>query len=266
MARDLERIRNYCLMDDVFMSECLKDIPCVELVLKIILQRDVRVTEVRTQEVMRSWRRGAQLDVFATDEEDDRYNVEVQRKSEGAALRRARYHISLMDTYALYAGEDFDELRDNYVIFITERDVLKGGLPLYTIDRVIRETGQRLEDGAHILYVNGAMRDADTPLGKLMHDFFCKDPDQMHYRVLADRTRYFKENEEGIREMSSASEELREEGRREGEKRGRKEGLKEGKMEAAQRMLQAGELALEKIAQYSGLPLLRVQELAWQAK
>ncbi|MBR1673118.1 MAG: hypothetical protein IJ702_09340 [Fretibacterium sp.] len=118
--------------------------------------------------------------------------------------------------------------------------------------------GKRLEDGAHILYVNGAMRNADTPLGKLMHDFFCKDPDQMHYRVLADRTRYFKESEEEIREMSSSSEELKEEGR--------KEGLKEGKMEAAQRMLQAGALAREKIARYSGLPLLRVQELAWQAK
>ena len=29
-----------------------------------------------------------------------------------------------------------------------------------------------------------------------MHDFFCTKPDDMHYKVLADRARYFKETEE----------------------------------------------------------------------
>lgn len=37
--------------------------------------------------------------------------------------------------------EDFAELPEVYVIFITEHDVLGGGLPIYTIDWKINETG-----------------------------------------------------------------------------------------------------------------------------
>ena len=52
--------------------------------------------------------------------------------------------------------------------------------------------------GEHIIYVNGADKDASTALGKLMHDFFCTDPDDMHYKELADKVRYFKEDEKGV--------------------------------------------------------------------
>ena len=30
-----------------------------------------------------------------------------------------------------------------------------------------------------------------------MHDFFCTDPDDMNYKELADKVRYFKEDEKG---------------------------------------------------------------------
>ncbi len=43
------------------------------------------------------------------------------------------------------------------------------------------------------LYVNGAYRD-DSDLGKLMHDFFCWNPDEMHFEMLKDVTRYYKED------------------------------------------------------------------------
>ena len=36
-----------------------------------------------------------------------------------------------------------------------------------------------------------------TVLGRLMHDFFCMDPDDMNYQQLAKKARFFKENEEG---------------------------------------------------------------------
>ena len=36
-----------------------------------------------------------------------------------------------------------------------------------------------------------------TALGRLMHDFFCMDPDDMNYQQLAKKARFFKENEEG---------------------------------------------------------------------
>lgn len=42
------------------------------------------------------------------------------------------------------------------------------------------------------------MSNQDIPdIVKLIHDFNCTDPDQMHFKVLADRVRYFKETPEG---------------------------------------------------------------------
>ena len=39
------------------------------------------------------------------------------------------------------------------MIFITENDVLKSGLPIYHIDRIVQETGEPFGDEAHIIYV-----------------------------------------------------------------------------------------------------------------
>ena len=82
------------------------------------------------------------------------------------------------------------------MIFITKNDVIGDALPLYAIDRQITNTGKAFDDGEHIIYVNGVDRDASTELGKLIHDFFCTDPNDMHYKELADKVRYFKEDEE----------------------------------------------------------------------
>ena len=77
----------------------------------------------------------------------------------------------------LQPSEDFNDLPETYVIFITENDVIGGNQPIYTIERQIINMGQPFNDGEHIIYVNGANKDSVTKLGKLMHDFFCTDPD-----------------------------------------------------------------------------------------
>ena len=71
--------------------------------------------------------------------------------------------------------------------------------------------GKPFDDGEHIIYVNGADKDASTALGKLMHDFFCTDPDDMHYKELADKVRYFKEDEKGVAAMCKVMEDMRNE-------------------------------------------------------
>ena len=151
----------------------------------------------------------------------------------------------------------FAALPELYVIFITEHDVLQGGKPLYHINRHIEEMNTPFDDGEHFLFVNGEYRD-DSPLGRLMQDFFCTNPDDMHYAPLRERARYFKENEKGVKIMSSASEELREEGRKEG----RKEGRAEGRADFVKRLLQHGKLSCEEIAKLADLPLESVMRLS----
>jgi NACalpha-BTF3-like transcription factor len=48
-----------------------------------------------------------------------------------------------------------------------------------------------------------------------MHDFNCTNAADMNYNIMAERTRYLKENQEGVTEMCKAMEEMRNEAARE---------------------------------------------------
>ncbi len=252
---DLQRLRGFRLLDDDFLTKCFEgDTASVELVLQIVLEKpELKVLDVRTQVFVENlMNRSVRLDILATDSTGNKMNVEIQRADKGAGRKRARYNSSMMDASLLKKGENFEQLPETWVIFITENDVMGKGLPLYPIERCFWGTGEKFEDGSHILYVNGAYR-GDTPVGKLMHDFSCTDATDMYYGTLADRVRFFKESKEGILIMCKVMEDMR--------KESLQEGVKEGAINTAKRMLADGILTLEKIAEYAGLPLDEVKKL-----
>lgn len=256
---DLERIKRFRLMDDDFFTKCFEgSIPCVRLILRIVLEKpDLEVIEVRTQVFVENLlNRSVRLDILATDGSGRVFNIEIQRADKGAGAKRARYNSSMLDAALLKKSADFDALPETYVVFITERDVMGKGLPLYHIDRYISELGESFADEAHILYVNGAYRD-DSPIGKLMHDFSCTSAEDMHYAVLADRVSFFKESKEGVAIMCKAIEDMRMEAYHEG----REEGRAEQTRSLVLRMLHAGKYGLEEISDMSELPLEEVQAL-----
>ncbi len=148
--------------------------------------------------------RDIRLDIWAQDGTGKHYNVEVQQRPEGAHIRRARFHSSMMDSRMLKAGQDFSELHDSYMVFITRTDIFGHGIPTYTIDRHFRETDEFFDDGSHIIYVNGAYK-GDDAIGNLVHDFACKESKDMYYLELAKGMKHFKE-EGGRRRMCEAVE------------------------------------------------------------
>ena len=139
---------------------------------------------------------------------------------------------------------EFKELPDTYTIFIIEKDFYGQSEAVYPIERINLATGKSFEDGEHILYVNGEYR-GESDIGKLMHDFNCTKADDMNFELMANRTRYLKENPKGVSEMCKIMEDMR------------SESLKE----VALRMLSAGKYALEEIANISGLSLDEVKKL-----
>ena len=206
----IQKIKAFRLLDDDFMSKVFEDdIECTELLLHIIMDKpNLKVQEVRTQYSIKNLLgRSVSLDIHAIDNTEKKYNIEIQRSDKGAGAKRARYNSSVIDANSLRTGAGFDELPETYVIFITESDVMGGNEPLYHVDRIVKETGKLFDDEAHIIYVNGAYRD-ESPLGLLMHDFTCTNPADMHYKILADKTRYFKENEKGVAAMCKVVEDL----------------------------------------------------------
>ncbi|WP_191017911.1 hypothetical protein [Treponema zioleckii] len=124
---------------------------------------------------------------------------------------------------------------------------------MYHIERIIKELGTDFNDGTHIIYVNGQYRGND-PIGDLMHDFSCKKSADMKNKIFAEKVRYLKEDEQGVAQMYKIMEDFaREE---------RAEARAERNIEVAEEMLKEGSLPLEKIAQFTDLPLETVRQIA----
>lgn len=68
--------------------------------------------------------------------------------------------------------------------------------------------------------------------------------------MLADRVKYYKETEKGVKIMCQIWDEVRE------------EGILMGKEENAVKMIEGGKLSYEEISSYTGLPVDRIRELA----
>ena len=259
--QDLERLKSLRYMDDDFMTVCLADnFEGVELILRIVLgQKDITVKSVRTQEQMKNLQgRSAILDVHAVDSTKKEFDVEIQRKDAGAGAKRARHNSSLLDAHILKPGDDTEDIPDSYVIFITENDVMQGDQSIYPVERYVTIGKKKVlfGDGSHIIYVNGKYRGNDE-IGKLMHDFSCTNPDDMNYEALAKKARYFKQDEKGVATMCKIMEDMRNEAAQQAEQN------KAKKM--AIRMIKAGKMSLEDIADYTELSLDTIKELASQS-
>lgn len=244
---DLQRLRGFRPIDDDFMRCLFKDnIPLAELVLRIITGKsDLVITDCQTQKDMKrlAGARSICLDAYGTDSTGKKYDLEIQRQDKGADPHRARYHSSVMDVENLDAGQEFSELPETYTIFIIEKDFYGRGVPVYPVERINTATSEPFDDGEHILYVNGEYR-GDSDLGKLMYDFNCTNADDMNFELIAERTRYLKENPKGVNEMCKVIEDMRREER--------EEGRLEGMQEIVLKMLEDERYSIEELAALSG--------------
>ena len=260
----LEILRNFRLLDDTFFSQCFDgNNECTELILRIILDMpDLKVLRTNTQRSVKNLMlHEARLDAYAEDSRGNAYDIEVQRSDAGAERRRARFYSSMLDSRMLRKGEKYRSIPDSYVIFITENDVMRRGNSVYRIERCIMDTREEFRDGSHIVYVNGSYR-GSSPIGRLMHDFSCISPDEMNYKVLADRVRYYKESKEGVDKMCRAVENLVEKYGKQYEVKGKAE----EKKATALRMLNSGKYSLNEIADISELSIEEIQILQIKPK
>lgn len=240
--RMIARLQEFTLMDDDFMTRFFEnDKDCTQFVLQTILDnKKLKVIDTEIQKVVKNLEgRSVRLDVYAKDNKGKPYDIEIQRSDKGAGAKRARYNSALMDADITEPGEEAEKLPESYVIFITENDIYKKGKPLYKIDRYVNGE-QMFNDEAHIIYVNGQYK-GDDPIGDLMHDFHCKKADDMKNKILADRIRYLKESDKGVKHMCRIMEDFA--------KEERKDERNETTIEMAAKLLESGKMTEEEIAE-----------------
>ena len=264
----LKRIRAMRLFDDEFMSLVFNgDIEATQLLIRILLNRnDLVVTKSITQiQKTNLFGKSVKLDVVAEDIFKTEYNIEIQRAGSGAGARRIRYHQAMLDSHTLNKGGKFKDLPNLFIIFILEQDYFGKGNPVYRVIKTLDikdEYGNYLpfDDECNIMYVNGEYR-GDNPLGKLMHDFSTTNADEMYFKELADKMRFFKQDEEGVQMASRIIEEYGDERAAEALKQGIQQGLQQKAEETALNLLKMKVCTPEQITQATGLPLEKVLEL-----
>lgn len=166
---DLKKLRP---IDDVFFEVLASNKEVCEEILRTILEdNSLVVDEVITQESERNlFGRSVRLDALCTLGNGTKCNIEVQKANNDDHLRRARYNASNITVKYTSAGTNFRDVIELYVVYISDFDFLKGNKSVYHVEKVLRETGEFIDDGLHEIFVNTAVKDG-TDISELMTCF-----------------------------------------------------------------------------------------------
>lgn len=140
----------------MFAAVMCREDNCKRL-LEMILGIEIERVEVDKEKCMvyHPQYKGVRLDVYAKDENNTRYNVEMQARSVEDLGKRARYYRSQIDMDMLLAGCDYAELPNSYVIFICDFDPYGERRYMYTFEnRCVQNTTLSMQDSGRTIFLS----------------------------------------------------------------------------------------------------------------
>ena len=239
-----KQLKNLTIKDNFMFAAVMLDKENCKGFLERALQIKIDHVEVCTEKniVYHPEYKGARLDVYAKDENNTRYNVEMQVSSQSALGLRSRYYQSQMDMEMLLSGCEYSELPNSYVIFICDFDPFGEKKYKYTFAMECTEIKTvELQDKRNIVFLSTkGENDAEVPKELVRFLKFVKadlkesqnDFEDEYVRKIQEFVKHIKQNRE-MEEKYMLFEELlkdeREVGRKEGLEQGRNEGISEGR-------------------------------------
>lgn len=142
---------------DAFMfAAAMEDEEICRGVLECVLSLPIKRVKIRTEAspLVNPDFRGVRLDVYADDEQETVYDIEMQTTDKQNLPKRSRVYQGQMDMAALKPGENFNKLPASFVIFICTFDPFGQKKYRYTFRETCRETGQELDDGAYKVFLS----------------------------------------------------------------------------------------------------------------
>ena len=184
--------------------------------------------------------KGVRLDVYAKNEHNTRYNVEMQVAKKAELGKRVRYYHGQIDMELLLSGSDYTELPEVYVIFICDFDPFGKKKYRYTFTKQCEEEpGAQLQEGCKSIFLSTrGENDREVP-GELVSFLnFVKadlsesetDFEDDFVEKLQNTIRRIKSNREMEERFMIFEEMLRDE-RAEGKAEGKAEGIAEAVLE-----------------------------------
>jgi hypothetical protein len=207
----LELVAKLNVIDDVFFHKMMEDIEVAEEVLRLILEKPkLKVIECHTQKFLRNiGAHSVVLDFVCREEDGSIIHVEVQKENQDNYQKRIRFNISNIDTYYTEKGIKYKDMPDVYAVFISRFDIFNEGRTIYHVSRVLDETGSRVDNGIHEMYVNTSVDDG-SDIAELMQYFKKSVGEHKKFMKLCNRVKYFKKSQEGVTDMCDVVEEYAE--------------------------------------------------------
>lgn len=245
----IAKVRDYRPIDDVFFEVLASNKAVCQEMLRTILEDPGLVVEsVIAQSSERNmYGRSVRLDALCFLGDGSRVNIEVQRSDNDHHLKRARFNAASITVKESTAGDDYSQIPEVIVVYISEFDFLKEGKTIYHVDKVLRETGTVINDGQHEVFVNTVVDDG-SDIADLMSCFTKKMVDNPKFPVFSEEVRNLKETERGAGSVCEVMKKY-EEIAREQERR-----------KNARAMLAEG-IKAETVSKCTGLPLEVVRQM-----
>ena len=157
-------LKNLTIKNNFMFAAVMSDEENCKGFLERALSMKIDYVEISTEKniVYHPEYKGVRLDVYAKDENNTRYNIEMQVLKQPALGRRSRYYQSQMDMELLLKGCEYAELPDSYVIFLCDFDPFGEGKYRYTFWIACKETEKvSLKDGRCIMFLNTRGKNAE---------------------------------------------------------------------------------------------------------
>ena len=266
------------ITDDFIFSRVMRNKRLCRTLLEMILK--VKIGKIKFLTSHHAIRvepnaKGIIMDVYLKDE-NRVINVEMQTSNQGDLARRARYYQAAADIDTTPKGSEYEDLKQNYVIFICSFDLFHKGKPSYTFQNFCLEHGEPiyLDDGTTKIFLNTTSKELDNldlEL-RLFYDYIKGNNAQTNFTKELDATISRMKQEKEERNMyltyTSRMMEFRRDGYEEGISIGLERGLTQGiergtyetKLETAKKLLARGDSPAE-IADLLSLSVSQVQEL-----
>lgn len=221
------------LMDDYMFAAVMRNKDILKRLLECIL--NINISRIEFLEAQKTEKtsyesKGVRLDLYVVDENGIIYNVEIQTSDKRNLPKRMRYYQSAIDISVLNPGDDYNKLRNSYIIFICNYDPFEQNRYIYTFENTCREDPElKFGDEAYKIVVNtkGCKGEISEELKEVIMYLDLEKVTGGFSRELDDAVKSVKDNEANRLEYLRhyiRDNEIKAEGREEGREEGRKEG------------------------------------------
>ena len=168
-----ESFQKLNLTNAYLFAAAMQDEEICRNVLEIALNKRISRVKAHVEQVLflDSEFKSVRFDVYASDEEEVSYDVEMQNDDTKNLPKRCRYYQAELDVTSLRPGEDYQQLKPGYIIFICSFDPFGKGRCQYVFEEYCKEADIPLGDETQKIFFNTNGTDTENVTPELLHLF-----------------------------------------------------------------------------------------------